>query len=125
MGYKITKLPGEPILVETWDANFDVAKDGRRASQEIIEKMEELNQMVVVIVDMRAAKLSFDDILMMAQSASGKDAPARHPLQRRRIIVTDSSIVSLAAQGLDSEVFGHIAVDIATSMEEALDKARE
>lgn len=125
MGYKIEVLPGEPIVIETWDANYDPPTDAPKAAQEIIQVMEHLNKSVVVIVDMRAASLTFNDILLMAQTASGKSAPARHPLQHRRIIVTNDSIVSIAAQGLDSEVFGRITVDIATSMDQALEMARQ
>lgn len=125
MGYKIEVIPGEPIIVETWDRYYDPATDGPRAAREIIQVMETLNKPVVAIVDMRAAALSFDDILLLAQSASSKTAPARHPLQRRRIIVTTSEVVSMAAEGLDNAIFGHIVVDIATSMEEALEKARQ
>jgi hypothetical protein len=125
MGYRIEKLRGEPIIIETWDANYDPAEEGPKASQEIIRMMDTINEPTVVIVDMRAMALTFNDILLMAQAASSRSAPAHHPLQRRRIIITDSSIVSLAAQGLDSELFGRIKVDIATSMDEALEIARQ
>lgn len=124
MGYSIKMLPGEPIIVETWDADYNPQTDGRNAAQEIITLMDAMGEPVTVIVDMRAASLTFDDILLMAKSASSESAPSRHPNQRRRIIVTDNSVISTAAKGLDSEVFGHIAIDIATSMDEALTMAR-
>lgn len=125
MGYKIEALPGESIIVETWDADFKAEIDGPRASQEMIRMMETLKKSVVVIVDMRAVDLTLDDIMNMAQAATSKTAPGRHPLQRRRIIVTDDTVVSMAAKGLDSAVFNHLVVDIATSMEDALKMARQ
>lgn len=125
MGYKIEVRPDDLLVIETWDENYNPQVDGPRAAQEIIQIMDTFTKPVAVIVDMRAANLTFDDILLLASMASSKNAPARHLMQRRRIIVTDSSVVSLAAEGLDSEVFGHIAVDIATSMEQAFEMAQE
>ncbi|MBI5960124.1 MAG: hypothetical protein HY866_15395 [Chloroflexi bacterium] len=125
MGYKVEALLDEPIIIETWDEHYNVMTDGLKASQDIIKLMDAASGPVTVIVDMRAAKLTFDDILLMAKAASSDKAPSRHPKQRRRIIVTDSHMISFAAQGLDSEVFGHIVVDIATSMEDALNMARQ
>ncbi len=125
MGYKIESFPKEKLIVETWGADYSPAVDGPQAARDIIKAMDALNEPVTVIVDMRAAQLSFNDILTLSQVAADKNAPARHPLQRRRIIVTDSNIVSMAAQGLDHEVFGHIMVDIATSMEEAWKMAQQ
>lgn len=125
MGYHIKRIPDEPIIVETWDAHYDPETDAPQAAQDIIRVMETIKTPVVVIVDMRAARLTFDDILHMAQSASNEAAPARHPMQRRRIIVTDNEVISKSAEGLDSEIFGHIAVDIATTMDEALAMARQ
>lgn len=125
MGYKIEVRPQESVIVETWDAHYDPQIDAPQAAKEIIQLMDAAARPMTVIVDMRAKSLTFNDILLMAKSASAKDAPSRHPLQRRRIIVTTSEIIAMAADGLDTAIFGHIVVDIAGSMEEALTMARE
>jgi len=124
MGYTIEVRPDESVIIETWDAAYDPRTDAPQAAQEIIQLMEAARRPTTVIVDMRAKALSFDDILLMAKAASSKNAPSRHPMQRRRIIVTASDVVSMAAEGLDSAFFGHIVVDVASSLEEALEMAR-
>jgi hypothetical protein len=125
MGYKIEVRPEDSVIIETWDAAYDPKTDAPQAAKEIIQLMEAARRPTTVIVDMRAKALTFDDILLMAKSASSKDAPSHHPMQRRRIIVTTSDIISMAAEGLDNAVFGHIVVDIAGSVEEALEMARK
>lgn len=125
MGYTIELLPDEPIIIETWQSDYNPETDSTKAAQEIISLMDQIGKPVTVIVDMRAKTLSFDDLVLLAKKASSEDAPAQHPNQRRRIIVTDSEAISLAAKGLNSEVFGHLAVELATSMEEALAAARK
>lgn len=125
MGYKIETVPHEPIIIETWGKDYNPKVDGPNAAQEMNRLMDASREPVTVIVDMRAANMTLEDIIFMAKVASSENAPAHHPKQRRRIIVTDSSLISLAAKGMDSEVFGNIAMDITTSMDEALDLARQ
>lgn len=125
MGYRLEVLPGEPIVVETWDADYDPSTDAPQAAREVIQLMEAADQPMAVIVDMRAKSLNVNEILLMARMSSGASAPSRHPRQRKRIIVTDSRFISMAAKGLDSDVFGHIKLDIVGSMEDALALARQ
>jgi uncharacterized protein (DUF433 family) len=80
---------------------------------------------VSVIVDMREANLTFDDLLQLAKSSSSENAPARHPKQRKRVIITTNDIIAMVAKGMDHELFGHITLDIVTTAKEALAHARE
>lgn len=125
MGYKIELQPGEPIIWEIWDANYNPEVDAPKAAQDIIRLMDESPEPVAVIVDMREASLTFDDLLLLAKSSSGENAPARHPKQRKRVIVTTDNIISLVAKGMDHELFGHIKLDIVTTTRDALAHARE
>jgi hypothetical protein len=125
MGYKIEILPNEPIILETWDADYNPSIDASKAAQEIIQIMDAANGPMSVIVDMRAKTFNFNDILLMAKLSSGSSAPSHHPKQRKRVIVTDSRLISTAAKGLDSDIFGHIKLDIADNLEDALKLVRQ
>lgn len=125
MGYKIELQPGEPIVWEIWDANYNPSVDAPQAAQEIIRIMDAATKPMSVIVDMREASLTFDDLLQMAKHASGENAPARHPNQRKRVIITNNDIISLVAKGMDHELFGNIKLDIVATTKEALAHARE
>jgi hypothetical protein len=125
MGYRIELQPGEPIIWEVWDANYNPEIDGPQAAQELIRLMDDSPVPVAVIVDMREANLTFDDLLQLAKSSSSENAPARHPKQRKRVIITHSDIISMVAKGMDHELFGHITLDVVTTSKDALERARQ
>lgn len=124
MSYKLEVHPGESIIWETWNADFDPEADTPAITREQLKMLNAARGPMVVITDTRAVTLTFDDILYLASNAVPEELN-HHPRLSRIILVTTSEIVAKSAEGLDNEVFGYVKLDIVASREEALACARQ
>lgn len=124
MSYKLEVHPGEPIIWETWNADFDPETDTPAITRAQLKMLNASQTPMVVITDTRAVTLTFDDILYLASNAVPEELN-HHPRLRRIILVTTSEIVAKSAEGLNNEAFGYVKLDIVASREEALARARQ
>ena len=123
MSYTIKVLPDAPILWETWGADFDAMTEAEQATQQELKILDASSQPMVAVVDLRAVPLGWDDILYLASHGVPEELN-HHPRLQHIILITSSEVVSMAAQGMDSDAFGYVKMDIVASPEEALAAAR-
>jgi hypothetical protein len=123
MSYTIKVLPDGPILWETWGADFDPMTEAEQATQEELKILNASSQPMAAVVDLRAVPLSWDEIVYLANHGV-PDELNHHPRLQGIVLITSSEVVSMAAQGMNSEAFGYVNMDIVASPEEALAVAR-
>jgi hypothetical protein len=123
MSYSIKTLPNERIIWETWAADFDPLTEADQATRQELKILNASSQPMVVVVDLRALSLNWDEILYLANHGVPEELN-HHPQLQRIIIVTSSEAVSMSAQGMDSAPFGYIKLDVVASPEDALTRAR-
>ncbi len=125
MPYTIEVLPGEPILVEVWQKDFEMGSHAAKFLTDITKVLDEAQEPMTNIVDMRLASVGLDDVILGANLATRLTAFTKHPKLRRSIFVTTSKMIALAARGLNSPVFGNRQVYVCDTVEEAIAKARQ
>lgn len=121
MSFTTHKLPGEPIIVHTMDADYSVARDFTAGVDSIIAVLDAQSEPTYLVVDMDDAHFGLDDVMSGAsQAARQEGALLRHPRLRETLLITQSDLFRLAARGLDSDVFGHVRVKLFATVDEAL-----
>ena len=121
MCYHIEKLPGKPIIVAALKADFNIADDWEEFISEIMALLDDQPEPVFYISDLRQASFNFNDLLAGTNLATrGSSAVLKHPNVRENLVITTSSMLKLAAKGLNSVTFGNIDVKVFDSVEEAL-----
>ncbi len=123
--FKVEKLPGEPILINTMYEGWSAANDLLINIEQLLEHLNAANEPLYYVSDVSGLKLSLQDVILAAnRAARGSNAIFHHPNFREFVVVTDSKLFDLAAKGLDSELFGFVPVSIFKTLEEALEYAR-
>ena len=121
MYYHIEKLPGKPIIIAALQADFKIANDWEEFISKLMALLDDQPEPVFYISDLRQASFSFDDLLTGTNLATrGSSAVLKHPNVRENLVITTSSMLKLAAKGLNSVTFGNIDVKVFDSVEEAL-----
>jgi hypothetical protein len=124
MSYTIAIRPNESIIWETWEADFDAEIDAEAATREELRILNAASRPIVLVVDMRLVQLDWNAILYIASHGIPEELN-NHPQLRRIVIITTDEVIADSARGLDNEVFGFVKVDIVTSPQEALTRARK
>ncbi|NDJ75070.1 MAG: hypothetical protein GYB65_02330 [Chloroflexi bacterium] len=122
--YGIQKLPDGPITLytATRDAHLRVLALSNQALRDVLDAQSDP---VIHIADMRAAQLSFQDMITLAANAAwGQNALFRHPMIREVLIVTRDEVLCLTAQSLTSDSYGTIPIRLFSNLSEALAYAR-
>ncbi|NDJ75069.1 MAG: hypothetical protein GYB65_02325 [Chloroflexi bacterium] len=128
--YYLEKLPNEPIVIVTMTAEFDTQRDlspGNPKAYNYFEANPDgITAPVFFINDFSAATLTLEDLIFGATvtSRSAKSV-YHHPLVREVIMIPSSDLHKAAAEGLRSDVFGNVALQIIDTLEEALAYARQ
>lgn len=120
-------MPGEPIVIATLHENYDLATDSGPSSQAGIDLLNTLTDPVFWILDMRYLKF---DLAALVQGAAvlarNPSSIYRHPMIREVIMVSENApaAVKLAAEGLNSEIYGYVKACVMDSVDEAIAYAR-
>jgi hypothetical protein len=125
MSYTTEKLPGEPIILAKLNADFSVAKEGDPLNSDVLALIEVQDEPVVYIADISDYPPSLDDVVAAVNwGGKGKAPTLNHPNVSEAIIVSRSSMVKLAVQGLRSAPWGNMKVQYFETSDEALAYAR-
>jgi hypothetical protein len=135
MSYSSHQLPGEPILIVTLYADFDLATEGAIIEAERIALLEAAQEPLYVILDLSQIELSLDDIVkgsnmlvrgvsLAPRSEQNGISIFNHANLRQLIFVSGSRVIKLAASGMNYPVFGGQDVVVFASVEEALEHCR-
>jgi hypothetical protein len=125
MAVKIEMLPGEPILIQTLDKEFNFSTDGKPLLEKTIATLDAQSEPIFYIADMSEVDFSLDDMIGASNLVTRQVALFRHPKMREGIIITESWMMGLAAKGLNSPIFGNIKVKVFKTRDEALAYVRE
>ncbi len=126
MSHTVEKLPDEPIVVITIYEDFEFAKENLEIYAEAIALIESHHEPIIFIANMLDANLNLNTLVSGTNFASrGIGALFHHPNVQQVIFVTTSKLVNLAANGLNSPVFGYVDVEVFPTLEAALAHAQE
>lgn len=123
--YTIEKLPDEPIIIQTIRSDSSVAEvpDSMGSMRQLLEAGE---TPLFVIYDVSQASFGLQDILSGSNEASRSERPLlKHPNIRETLVVSTSDLVKMAARGMNSPIFGNIALKVFDTLEEALAYCRQ
>jgi len=126
MPFTTVKLENEPIIVHTMLEGYSVAQEGAAGTDSINRLLDAQSEPVYLILNPGSLQIGVDDVVSGASlAARGGSAFAHHPNVRETIVVSTSGLIKLAAKGLDSEIFGHVAIRAFGTMDEALAYCRQ
>jgi len=125
MSFTVEKYANEPIILQTFKADYDLRGEislSNRASKEAIEASPEDR---VYLIDLFEFQISFEEIVQGASIvARGEEPLWHHPKIIQVIIVTADEVLRMAAQGMSAAVFGGLKIPVFGTLEEALSYVR-
>jgi hypothetical protein len=127
MSYSVTTYDDGQIIVLTLNADFDIATEMVSSFTECFEHLEAGTSPVVFISDARELPIrNLNDLLQGSSFVSKPEAVRvnKHPRILKTYTITNSSVIQLAAKGLNSASFGNLVLGVFTSLEEALNQSR-
>ena len=84
-----------------------------------------LEEPIYYIYDLSEAQLNLAEVVIGANRGAGSSSSTlRHPIVKEVLVITRSSLIKLAAKGLNTEVFGFVPVSVFETLDEALEYAR-
>lgn len=123
--YRIEKLPSEPIVVTHLGADYSMASHTEEINSRIMKFMDASAEGLFLIFDATEASFSFDEVITSASQGTRSTTPIlRHPNMRQLVVISHSSLVRLAAKGLNSPIFGRVNVKVCDTLDEALAHCR-
>jgi hypothetical protein len=123
-GFTFEVCNGEPIIIHTILDTWDTRSDLPNAASEAMQALDSAQEPLYYITDLLNVpkSLSLSDLIWGANYAAR--TTLRHPNIKEYLVVTESSLVSLAMKGLSSEAFGKVSVRLFATREDALAYAR-
>lgn len=123
--YTIEQLSQEPIYITVMTPEYSVSQDQAHSTAEGRAILDAVDEPVYWIVDIRQLSISLDDIISGSnQGARGEEPLWHHPMIKEFVFVSGSTLVKLAAKGLNTEVFGNLNLTVCDSVEQAIEMCR-
>jgi hypothetical protein len=127
MSYSVTTYDDGQIIVLTLNADFDIATEMVPSFDECFQHLEAGTLPAIFISDARELPIrNLNDLLQGSSFVSKPEAVRvnKHPRIVKTYTITNSTVLQLAAKGLNSASFGNLVLGVFTSLEEALNAAR-
>ena len=119
------KLPNEPIVIMTVTGNVADLSKAEQDRQQLNSLLDAVSEPVFFVLDLSNIQINVADLSQGASAAYLGDNPTlKHPNIREILHVSENLALEFAAEGLDSETFGHVKVRRFASLDEALAYAR-
>lgn len=120
--YTTEKLPGEPVILATLHAGYDMIRDLPKSSATAIALLDQMSEPVYYIVDLRELTIDMDVIVNGTNGASGSEGSLyRHPMVHEVLFVSPHPIASHVAEGLNNDAFGHVRAHAFATLDDAFD----
>jgi hypothetical protein len=117
----ITILDTHPVVLTTIQEGYNIAIDWPEGQPEVRKILDTHPSPLFIINDIRALKLSVDQLIMAANHGGrGEDPLWRHPNALGVYFITTSKAIEIAAAGMHSAAFGNIDVRVFHTVEDAL-----
>ncbi|MCU0463549.1 MAG: hypothetical protein MUF38_03160 [Anaerolineae bacterium] len=121
MSFTVEKLPNDPVIVQTFNEDYDLANEIKLSNAKMFETLDAVTEEKVYLVDVFKFDISFEDIIKGANIVARGERPLwHHPKLKQIILVTEDSALRLAAEGMESSVFGGLKIPVFSTVEEAL-----
>lgn len=124
MFYKIERLPDLPVILATWYEGFKFLEHGQAYVADLEACVKQITTPFFYVLDLSGMHSFSLDGLVVAANAGASGDLRRNPLNRGNIFISDADLIKLAAQGMNTESFGHLNIRIYASVDEALDYIR-
>jgi hypothetical protein len=124
MSYTVEKFPNERIVLQVLHADYSYGSEGAESANAVFDILEAQNEPIYLIMDIREAAFSMEDILQGSSSVMQQRQLLKHPNIIENIIVTESRFMKLVVQGFNSPVFGNVNVRVFDSRDAAIAYAR-
>lgn len=125
MSFSVVKYPNEPIIVQTFNPDYDLQNEialSNAASREALDTSPETG---VYLIDVFNFDITFEQIVQGANIVARGERPLwHHPKLKQVILVTSDGLLRMAAEGMSASVFGGLVVPVFETLEEALAHAR-
>ena len=123
--YSIEMATDAPAFIVTILKSWQTAVDGPAVVSQIITILDDSSEPLYSVSDLGEASLGVSDIIQLANLLVQSKELLRHPKLLGTLVVAESDIIKLAAEGMSSDTFGNIPVRVFSTLEEALNYARK
>lgn len=121
MSFTVEKLPNDPVIVQTFNEDYDLANEIKLSNAKMFETLDVVTEEKVYLVDVFKFHITFEDIIKGANIVARGERPLwHHPKLKQIILVTQDPALRLAAEGMESSVFGGLKIPVFATVDEAL-----
>lgn len=120
MSYRVERHPDLPAIIIAFMRDFDLANEGVPAIQAALHLLDTQAQPVFLISEMNMPPPSFDELIYATNLSTRQLELFKHSNVRENIFVTTNTLISLAAKGANSPLFGHLKINVLPTLETAL-----
>jgi len=120
MSYHMEKLPDEPIVIHVYNADYSFSAESDADISDIFALLDAQNSPVCMIYDLRAASITFNDVLYAMSSGVKQRQILKHPNIRETVLVTNKSFIKAAAEAMSNPVFGGDRIRVLDTVEAVL-----
>jgi hypothetical protein len=114
-------LPDGPTVLVTFLADWRLNPDYDPFALAAANAMSSLNQPAFLLIDFHLLQIGVEDVILGASRAARESgAVLKHPNFREFVVVRASTLIEVAARGLQSDMFGNVPVAIFPTLEEGL-----
>ncbi|HEC21369.1 MAG TPA: hypothetical protein ENI95_00470 [Chloroflexi bacterium] len=126
MTFSVKKLPGEPIIVGSYEKDFSIQRDLPDLLQEMGAAFDAVGGPFYHIGDLsNMSPPSFEDIMRgMAAVAWKEGSLLRHPDLVEIALVTPNPLLQKIGQAFEHRVYGGIPTKVFATLDEALEYIR-
>ena len=125
MSFTIVKYPNEPIIVQTFNEDYDYETEMPVSNPAIYSALDSVSEENVYLIDVFNFDVMLDDIIRGASTvARGEKSLWHHPKLKQVILVTRDETLRMAAAGMSAKTFGALQIPVFETLEEALVYAR-
>ena len=120
--YSIEMHSDLPIMMTAFKSNFVFGEHALDYTKDVKAVLDAQESPVFYLFDLTTwNSMSLTDLFTAAaQAARGKGSNFHHPNNRGTVLVTTDASVSMAGQGLQSDVYGNANVKVFGNMEDAM-----
>jgi len=120
------KLPNEPIILRILGADIQSEQEMKAGMLADIKLLDTQSEPVFLILDMTNSPVTrtLDSVAVGANMATRQLPLFKHRNVREVVFVTTNRMMSLVAEGLDSEIYGYVKARAVGTVDEALAYAR-
>lgn len=121
-GFTIEQLPGEPIILASFQADWDTVRDTDAALAIVNQILSAAQSPMFYIVDVTIEpRFNLDDLMFVSQRITrGQNAIMQHPNLREHMLVTHNPVMQRYSKALP----GSVKARAFDTLDEALDYVR-